>query len=135
MQNTLLCGGINAHHRDVVFCREILDFLDERGLRYDEFGFRRRGLLGELRRRVEWVGGGDGGAAAGGSEKGEGELGTIAEDEHDDVTLADAEGVESGGDAADGEVDVGVGEGLAGVAVDEAWAVVEVGEVLEAIGV
>ena len=33
--------------------------------------------------------------------------------------------MEAGGDAASSEVDVGVGEGLAGVAVDEAWTVME----------
>ena len=39
------------------------------------------------------------------------------------------------GNAAGGEVDVGVGEGGAGVGVDEAGAVVDMGEVSEDVGV
>lgn len=117
---------INAHHHDIAAAvRETLDFLYVRGLRYDEPGFRGRRLLRKLRRRVEGVGCGDDGATVGGAEEGEGELRAVAQDEHDDVTLADADFVEAGGDAASSEVDVGVGEGLAGVAVDEAWTVME----------
>lgn len=115
--------------------REALDFLDVRGLRYDQPGFGGGGLLGKLLRRVEGVGSGDDGAAVGGAEEGEGELGAVAEDEHDDVTLVDADVVEAGGDAAGGKVDFGVGESVAGVAVDEACSVLELGEILEAVRV
>ena len=94
-------------------------------MRYDQPGFRGHRLLRELRRSVEGVGGGDDGAAVSGAQEGECELRAVAEDEHDDVTLADADFVEAGGDAASGEIDVGVGEGFAGVAVDEAWTVME----------
>ena len=130
-----LRGTINAHDHDIVVVREILDFIDVRRLRYDEAGLGGGDLLGELRRGVEGVGGGDSGAAAGGAEEGEGEVGAVSEEEHDDVALADADVLEAGSDAAGGVVDVGVGEGGAGVGVDEAWAVVEEWKVLEDVGV
>ena len=40
--------------------------------------------------------------------------------EHDDVALADADVVDAGGNAAVVVMDIGVGEGGAGVGVDEA---------------
>lgn len=92
-------------------------------------------MLRQLRRRVEGVGGCDGAAALGGAQEGEGELGAVAEDEHDDVTLTDADLVEACGDPEGGEVDVGVGEGVSGVGIDEAGAALEVGEVFEAVRV
>ncbi|KAF7838051.1 DUF761 domain protein [Senna tora] len=104
-------------------------------MRDDELGLGIGCLLGDLGGSVEGVGGGDGGAEVGGGEEGEDELGAVLEEEHDDVALADAEGVEAGGDAAGGEVDLGVGEGVAGGGIDEAGTVVELGDVFEAVGV
>lgn len=57
------------------------------------------------------------------------------EEEHDDVGLVNADFVEPRGDLAGGELDVGVGEGVAVVAVDQAGAVHELGDVFEAVGV
>lgn len=85
--------------------------------------------------RVEGVGGGDGGSGKRGAEEGKGKLGAVTEDEHDHITVADAEGVEAGGDLPGGEVDVGIGVDFSGVAVDEAWAVLEAGEVLKDVRV
>ena len=124
---------VDAHHFDVVVFCEILDFVDEGGLCYDELGGGGGGLLGDLGGGVEGVGGGDGGAAVGGTEEGEDELGAVLEEEEDDVALLDAELVEAGGDFSGGEFHSGVGEGLAGGAVDEAGAVLELGQVLEAV--
>jgi len=92
-------------------------------------------LLGHLRRSVEGVGSGDDGAAKGGAEECEDELGAVLEEEEDDVALLDAEFVEAGGDSAGGELDVGVGEAFSGGGVNEAWSVVELGEVLEDVSV
>jgi len=137
MQNAIVPRGacIDAHDHDVSVVGEALDFVHVRGLCYNEPGFGGGGLLGQLERSVEGVGGGDDGAAVGGAEESEGELGAVAEDEHDDVTLADADVVEAGGDAAGGEVDFGVGECVACVAVDEACSVLELREVFEAVRV
>jgi len=88
-------------------------------------------LLGHLRRSEEGVSGGDGGAAEGGAEECEDELGAVLEENEDDVALLDAELVEAGGDSASGELDVSVGEAFSGGGVDEAGSVVELGEVLE----
>ncbi|WVZ09176.1 hypothetical protein V8G54_013706 [Vigna mungo] len=137
MQDAIVLRGtcVDAHDHDVSAVSEALDFVHVRGLRYDEPGFGGGGLLGQLLLSVEGVGSGDDGAAVGGAEEGKGELGAVAQDEHDDVTLADADVVEAGGDAAGGEVDFGVGECFAGVAVDKACSVLELEEVLEAVRV
>lgn len=92
-------------------------------------------MLRDLGRSVERVGRRDGGAAVGGSEEGEGELRTVLEEEHDYVALFYAEVVEAGGDSAGGELDIGVGEGLTGVGVDQAGMVSELGQVFEAVSV
>lgn len=51
------------------------------------------------------------------------------------MALLDANLVEARGDAAGSELDLGVGVDLAGGAVDDAWPVLELGDVLEAVGV
>ena len=126
---------VNAHHSDVVFPREILHFVHVRRLCYDEFGVGGRGLLGHLRRSVEGVSGGDGGAAEGGAQECEDKLGAVLEEKEDDVAVLDAEFVEAGGDSASVELDVGVGEAVSGGGVYEAGSVVELGEVLEDVSV
>lgn len=84
---------------------------------------------------VEGVGGGGGGAAVGGAEEGEDKFGGVGEEEHDDIALVDSEVVEAGGDFAGGELDVGVGEDVAGGAINDAGAVCKLVDVLEAVGV
>lgn len=92
-------------------------------------------MLGHLRRSVEGVSGGDHGAAEGGAQECEDELGAVPEEKEDDVAALDAEFVEAGGDSASGELDFGIGEAFSGGGVDEAGSVVELGDVLEDVSV
>jgi len=92
-------------------------------------------LLGHLRRSVEGVSGGDGGAAEGGAQECEDELGAVLEEKEDDVAVLDAEFGEAGGDSASGELDVGIGEAVSSSGVDEAGPVAELGDVLEDVSV
>lgn len=126
---------IGAQNFDAAFLREALNLVHERGLSNYNLSVGGPGLLRDLRRLVQRVGGGADGPAVGGAEEGENELGAVLEEDHDDVALADADVGEAGGNAAGGEVDGGVGVDVAGGSVDEAWAVLELGEAVEAVGV
>lgn len=139
MENVFRVGRrqrVDARDLNVVFERVGQDLVDVAALRDDEFGLGGLGLLEDLGGGEEGVGHGGGGADEGGGEEGEGELGAVREEEHDRVVMRDsAEAVEAGGDSAGGELDIGVGEGLAGGAVDQARFGAVVGDVLEAVGV
>ena len=83
-------------------------------MRYDEAGVGGNGDSG-----------GDSGATAGGVEEGKGKVGAVAEEEHDDVALADVDVVKVGDDATISMMDIDVGEGDVIVDFDEVWVVVE----------
>lgn len=104
-------------------------------MRYDELRGRGLCLLDYLGGRVERVRGGYRRPDARSPEECQDEFGAVLEEEHDDVVLVNAELVEPRRDFARSELDVGVGVGLAGVAVNEAGAVFELGDVFEAVGV
>ena len=84
-------------------------------------------MLDKLHRCVEGFGGYDSGTAAGGAKEGEGKgkVGAVAEEEHDDVALADVDVVKVGDDATISMMDIDVGEGDVIVDFDEVWVVVE----------
>lgn len=90
-------------------------------------------MLGHLGGGEEGVRGGCHGAEEGGAKEGEDEFRGIGKEDHDDVTLSNAEFVQPGGDSPGGELDVVVSVDIASGGIDQARAGSEFGEILEAV--
>lgn len=133
MQTRIPRGGVGGDDFDVIFFSKFRYFLDITRLGDYEFRLGCFRLFFDLRRSVERVGCGNSYAAVRRAEEGEHEFGRIVEQEHDDIALSDAEVVEAGGDFASDELDIGVGVGVAGGAIDDAGTRAELGYVFEAI--
>ena len=119
-------------HLSVGVVPELVDVLR---LRDDDFRLGSIQLLENFGRSVEGVGGGGDGSDHGSSEKGEREFGAVLEEDHDDVSLFEAEVGEPSSDFARNEVGFCKGVGFVGGSDDQAWTIGELGVVFKAVGV
>lgn len=87
----------------------------------DQFRSGGFGLFRDLRRSKERVRGGGGCSDEGGSEEREDYFQRVREEEHYYVVLLHAEFLKTGGDFTGRGANVGIGEYLAGRAVDQTW--------------
>lgn len=124
-------GEILAEHEGIIAC--VAELIDVLRLRDDNLGFGGVELLEDLFGRAERVGGGGDGADHGSSHESEDKLGAVLEERHDDVAFLDSELGETGGDSPADEVSLGEGVRFSGIPGEEARAVGELRDILEAV--